>query len=175
MTRFGRPLAIAGVLLAVLRVTAAAQSAQPLSLQVATALWFATDENPTFDPRTRVGLEAQIRYTISRFSLGVGVAAQFPQSELRLARAAAFVEPRVVVAAGNGVALYAAGRLGAGKLICTVACTATKSNVTYGGGGGILFRVNRRLTADLGAQYLRVINWPSSGNAMLRAGWSLGL
>lgn len=175
MTRFGRLLAVAGVLLAVLRATADAQSAQPISLQVATALWFATDENPTFDPQTRLGPEAQIRYTVSRFSLGLGVAVQFAQNELRLARAAAFVEPRVVVAAGNTVALYAAGRLGAGKLICTVSCTATKSNVTYGGGGGVLFRVSRRLTADLGAQYLRVFNWSSSGYAMLRAGWSLGL
>lgn len=174
MTRLGRLLAVACVLLPAFPATAAAQSAQPLSLQAATALWFATDQNPTFDPQTRLGVEAQIRYTVSRFSLGVGVAAQFPQSELRLARAAAFVEPRVVVAAGNNAALYLAGRLGAGKLICTPACN-TGANVTYGGGGGVLFRVNRRLTADLGAQYLRVFNWPSSGYAMLRAGWSLGL
>jgi opacity protein-like surface antigen len=175
MTRFGRPLAIAGVLLLALPAAAAAQSVQPFSLQGAVALWPATDPNPTFDPKTRLGLEAQLRYTVSRFSLGVGVAAQFPENKLGKARAEAFVEPRVVVATGNGVALYAAGRVGAGRLICTVECTGVKINVTYGGGAGVLLRLNRRLTADLGAQYLRVLKWSSSGYAMLRAGLGVGL
>lgn len=175
MTRFGRPLSIAGVLLLALRTAAVAQSVQPFSLQGAAALWPATDQNPTFDPKTRLGLEAQVRYTVSRFSLGVGVAAQFSENKLGKARAAAFVEPRVVVATGNGVAFYAVGRVGAGRLICSVSCTGMKINVTYGGGAGFLFRVNRRLTADLGAQYVRVVKWTSSGYAMLRAGLGVGL
>jgi hypothetical protein len=175
MTRFGRQLAITGVLLLALQAAAVAQSVQPFSLQGAAGLWLATDQNPTYDPQTRLGLEAQVRYTVSRFSFGVGVAAMFPEGKLGKARATVFVEPRVVVATRNGVAIYAAGRVGAGRLICTVSCTAMKINVTGGIGAGFLLRVNRRLTADLGAHYLRVIKWPASGNAMLRAGFGVGL
>ena len=73
------------------------------------------------------------------------------------------------------MALSAAGRVGAGRLICLEGCTAMKINVTYGVGAGFLFRMNHRLTADLGADYIRVIKWGSSGNVMLRAGFGIGL
>lgn len=156
---------------------AASQSTQRLSLQGSGAALFPTTEDPNFESETRLGFEAQVRYTFSRFSIGAGYqrSTVFSSPDLTLALSLGFVEPRYVVAAGNTLAFYLAGRLGAGKLVCSEACQAQDTNLSYGGGGGVLIKLSRRVSGDLGAQYFQVSGDLSSGYAMLRTGLSIGL
>jgi hypothetical protein len=166
---------------------AAAQSQQRFSLQGSGAVLFATRKDPDYDSKTRLGFEAQARYTFGRFSLGAGYQRStvfaFPDNPLTLALSFGFVEPRVVLAAGSGVAWYLAGRVGAGEIVCSTRgdCPDQQIRVGYGGGTGLLFRLSRRLSADLGAQFFQApaLSGPagsvSSGYAMLRAGLGLGL
>ncbi len=78
--------------------------------------------------------------------------------------------------ASSPVAVYLAGRVGVGKLVCSGGCVISQTtNVTLGGGGGLLFKLSHRLSADLGAQYFRVTGDLASGYAMLRAGLGIGL
>ncbi|HEU5218112.1 MAG TPA: hypothetical protein VFU23_05600 [Gemmatimonadales bacterium] len=178
------PLRVSALLLAALATgaaNAAAQSLQRFSLQASGAALFATKKDPNFDSKTRLGFEGQARYTFGRFSLGAGYQRStvfaFTGNDLKLALSLGFVEPRYVVAVGGGVALYAAGRIGVGKLICSQSgqCATGGTNVAYGGGGGLLFRLNQRLSADAGAQYFQVDGTLSSGYAMARLGISVGL
>ncbi len=167
-------LAVAG-----LSGAAQSQSVQRLSLQGSGAALFATKNDPDFDSKTGLGYEVQARYTFSRFSLGAGyqrsTVFSSPTLDLTLALSLGFIEPRYVVAAGSTVAVYLAGRLGAGKLVCSEQCQAQETNLSYGGGGGLLFKLSRRLSADLGAQYFQVSGDLSTGYAMLRAGLGIGL
>ncbi|NOT08547.1 MAG: hypothetical protein HOP28_10120 [Gemmatimonadales bacterium] len=169
-------LLMAAIALAATSGRAAAQSSQRLSLQGSGAMLFATRNDPAFESSTRLGYELQFRYTFSRFSLGVGYqrSTVFESPQLELALALGFVEPRMVVTAGSRVAVYVAGRLGAGKLVCSEACAAQETNLTYGGGGGFLVRVSRRVSLDLGAQYFQVSGDISSGYGMARAGLGFG-
>jgi opacity protein-like surface antigen len=157
---------------------AAGQSQQKLSLQGSGAVLFATQSDPSFTSSTRLGYEAQLRYTVSRFSMGAGyqrsTVFKFPNGE-SIALSLGFVEPRLVLTAGSGVAAYVAGRLGLGTLTCTETCNAGGTNITYGGGGGLLFKLNKRLSADLGGQFFQVSGKLSSGYAMVRAGLGIGL
>lgn len=158
---------------------AEAQSVQRFSLQGSGAALFATKTDPNFDSKTGLGFEVQARYTFSRFSIGAGyqrsTVFSSPTLDLNLALSLGFIEPRYVIAAGSTVALYLAGRLGVGKLVCSEACQAQDTNLSYGGGGGLLFKLSRRLSADLGAQYFQVSGDLSSGYAMVRAGLGIGL
>lgn len=165
------------LLLAGLSGSAASQSLQRFSLQGSGAALFPTTEDPNFESETRLGYEVQARYTLSRFSIGAGYqrSTVFSSPELNLSLSLGFVEPRYVVAAGSTFALYLAGRLGAGKLVCSEACQAQDTNLSYGGGGGVLIKLSRRASGDLGAQYFQVSGDLSSGYAMLRAGLSVGL
>jgi hypothetical protein len=156
----------------------AAQSAQRISLQASGAVLFATREDPAgFQSKTRLGFEGQLRYTFSRFSLGAGYqrSTVFTSPALNLSLSLGFIEPRLVVAAGGGLAFYLAGRAGIGKLVCSETCNATKVNKAFGGGGGVLLRLGRRISADLGAQYFQMSGDLSSGYVMARAGLGLGL
>lgn len=175
------PLRVSTVVIAVLAASAsgiAAQSLQRLSLQASGAALFATKKDPTFASRTRLGYEGQIRYTFGRFSLGAGYQRStvfaFASPQLNIDLSLGFVEPRFVVTAGRGVAVYAAGRLGVGKLICGGNCR-NETNLSYGGGGGLLFRLSQRLSADLGGQLFQVGGALSSGYAMARLGLGVGL
>jgi opacity protein-like surface antigen len=169
------------VALAALAPLGAAQSLQRLSLQASGAALFATKSDPDFESKTRLGFEGQVRYTFGRFSLGAGYQRStvfaFTGNPLRMALSLGFIEPRYVVAAGGGVAAYLAGRVGVGKLVCSTQgnCGALGTNVAYGGGGGLLFRLSQRFSADLGAQYFQVSGDLSSGYAMVRAGLGVGL
>jgi hypothetical protein len=174
-----RPIAVLLAALTAMAPRAAAQSLQRFSLQASGAALFATRKDPDFDSKTRLGFEGQARYTFGRFSLGAGYqrstvfAVQgFPT---RLALSLGFVEPRYVLAAGRGVAAYVAGRVGVGKLICNEKCNAGGTNVAYGGGGGLLFRLSQRFSADVGAQFFQVDGTFSSGYAMARLGLGVGL
>jgi len=158
---------------------AAAQSLQTLAVQASGAVLFATAKDPSFESRTRLGYEVQLRYTFSRFSLGVGYQRStvfaFPNNPLRLDLSLGFIEPRLVLTAGRMVALYGATRVGIGKLVCGTQCAANRTDFTYGGGGGLLFRLSRRLSSDLGAQLFQVTGSLSQSFAMARLGLGFGL
>jgi len=160
---------------------AAGQSLQRLSLQGSGAVLFPTASDPDFDSKTRLGFEGQLRYTFGRFSLGAGyqrsTVLAFVGNPLTLALSLVFVEPRYVAAAGHGIGFYLAGRLGVGKLICSESgeCAPQENSFSYGGGTGLLFRLNRRFSLDLGGQYFGVSRGVSSGYAMARAGLGVGL
>jgi len=156
----------------------AAQSLQRLSLQGSGAVLFATRQDPEgFSSKTRLGFEAQARYTFSRFSLGAGYqrSTVFTSPGLNLSLSLGFIEPRLVLVAGGNLALYVAGRAGLGKLVCSETCNATKTNKVYGGGTGLLLKLGRRVSGDLGGQFFQMNGDLSSGYAMVRAGLSVGL
>jgi opacity protein-like surface antigen len=178
------PLRVSALLTAAIAMLApglAAQSLQRLSFQASGAALFATRKDPDFESKTRLGFEGQARYTFGRFSLGVGYQRStvfaFTGNTLRMALSLGFVEPRYVVAAGGGVAAYVAGRVGVGKLVCSNQgeCDTGGTNIAYGGGGGLLFRLSQRLSADAGVQYFQVDGTFSSGYAMARLGLGIGL
>ena len=157
---------------------AAAQSLQRFSLQGSGAVLFATRKDPEgFESKTRLGWEAQARYTFSRFSLGAGYqrSTVFTSPALNLTLSLGFIEPRLVLAAGGSVAFYVAGRAGLGKLVCSETCNAPNTNKVYGGGVGLLLKLGRRVSGDLGGQFFQMSGDLSSGYAMARAGLSLGL
>lgn len=172
-----RVVAVLTVLLAGQRSWVEAQSLQRLSFQASGAVLFATTDDPNFTSKTRLGWEAQLRYTFGRFSLGAGyqrsTVFSFQGNPLSIALSLGFIEPRYVVAARTPVAVYVAGRLGVGKLVCSSCSSGT--NATLGGGGGLLFKLSQRVSADLGAQYFRVTGDLASGYAMLRAGLGVGI
>ena len=162
--------------------SAAAQSLQRLSLQGSGAVLFATHSDATYQSRTRLGWEAQARYTFGRFSLGAGYQRSTvfaftegdPPPTLQLSFG--FIEPRLVLFASRWVAFYLAGRGGAGKLVSSAPdFNVGKTNIGYGGGGGLLFRMSSRVTADLGGQYFEVRGDLPSRYAMVRAGLGFGL
>jgi hypothetical protein len=159
------------------RSRAQAQSLQRLSIQGSGAVLFATADDPIFPSKTRLGWEAQLRYTFARFSLGAGyqrsTVFSFQGNPLSIALSLGFIEPRYVILASSPLAVYLAGRVGVGKLVCS-ACTQ-KTSATLGGGGGLLYKLSHRLSADLGAQYFRVTGDLPSGYAMLRVGLGIGL
>ena len=161
---------------------AQAQSLQRLSVQASGAVLFATQNDPTFESKTRLGWEGQIRYTFGRFSLGAGYQRSTvfaftegtPPPTLQLSFG--FIEPRMVVAASRFVAVYVAGRAGAGKLVSSSSdFNVGKTSIGYGGGGGFLIRLSSRLSADLGGQYFEVRGDLPSRYAMIRAGLGFGL
>ena len=187
MSRSTRQSILVLVGLAMLAARGTAQSLQRFSLQGSGAVLFATREDPDFDSKRRLGFEAQARYTFGRFSLGAGYQRStvfaFPDNPLTLALSFGFLEPRYVLAAGGGVAWYLAGRVGAGEIVCSIreSCPDQQIKLGYGGGTGLLFRLSRRLSGDLGAQFFQApaLSGPggsvSSGYAMLRAGLGIGL
>jgi len=178
--RFLWILPLAGLLVATAS-SAPAQSLQRLSVQGSGAVLFARESDPSFENQTRIGYEAQLRYTASRLSLGAGyqrsTVSKFTADgvDFTAALSLGFLEPRYVILAGNAAALYGAGRLGYGSLVCSEECGGNDAYLTYGGGGGILFRLSSRMALDLGAQYFVVSDTFDSGYAMLRLGLGLGL
>lgn len=181
MTQFTRAILTLTALLTAAASRGSTQSLQKLSFQGSGAVLFATRKDPIYDSRRRLGWEGQARFTFGRFSLGAGYQRStvfaFTEGPLTFALSFGFVEPRMVVFARRGIAFYLAGRMGAGKLVCSNPdeCTAQKTNVGFGGGGGLLFRLTNRLSADLGGQYFEVRGDLPSGYAMIRAGIGLGL
>ena len=182
MRPFTRDLAGLALALSAAAGSARAQSLQRLSLQGSGAVLVATRKDPNYDSKTRLGWEAQARYTFGRFSFGVGYqrSTVFSFTEGNppptLALSFAFVEPRYVVTAARGIALYVAGRFGVGKLVSAAPdFNIQKTSLGYGGGGGLLFRLSSRVSADLGGQFFDVRGDLPSGYAMIRAGLGVGL
>lgn len=158
-----------------------AQSLQRLSVQGSGAVLFPSRDDPFFESDTRIGYEGQLRYTFNRLSLGVGyqrsTVYKFSADgvDFSAALSLGFIEPRYVVSAGNAAALYVAGRLGYGTLVCSEECNANDAYLTYGGGGGVLVRISSRMALDLGGQYFIANDTFDSGYAMLRVGLGIGL
>jgi predicted porin len=111
-----RTLLLAGTALVGTAVPSAAQSLQRWGLQGSGALVFPTAEETDFQNETRLGWEAQVRYTFSRFSLGAGyqrsTVYRFETGDFSAAVSVGFLEPRYVMFAGSVAALYLAGRIG---------------------------------------------------------------
>lgn len=174
-------LALFGLLAGVGTSSLDAQSLQRLSVQGSGAVLFPSSDDPFFENDTRIGYEGQLRYTINRLSIGAGyqrsTVYKFSSDgvDFSAALSLGFLEPRYVVAASNTAALYLAGRLGYGTLVCSEACNANDAYLTYGGGGGVLVRLNRRMALDLGGQYFIANDTFDSGYAMLRIGLGIGL
>jgi hypothetical protein len=158
-----------------------AQSLQRLSVQGSGAVLFPSSDDPFFESDTRIGYEGQLRYTLNRLSVGAGyqrsTVYKFSADgvDFSAALSLGFVEPRYVALAGNAAALYLAGRLGYGTLVCSEECNANDAYLTYGGGGGILVRLTSRMALDLGGQYFVANDTFDSGYAMLRVGLGIGL
>lgn len=177
--RSGLRWALALALLA--PTTVLAQSAQRLSVQGSGALLFGSRLEGAFQGKTRLGYEAQLRYTASRLSVGAGYQRSTVYSfraddvEFSAALSLGFLEPRYVVTAGDRAAAYLAGRLGYGTLVCSEACNASDGYITYGGGGGILVRIGSRSAVDIGGQYFSSNDTFASGYLLIRLGLSVGL
>ena len=149
---------------------------------------FPTASESDFENSTRLGWEAQVRYTFSRFSLGGGyqraTVYQFTADNVDFSAALSvfFAEPRYVVMAGSRAAVYVAGRLGMSQLVCNVPdCPEEGWHFAAGGGGGVLVRLGSRVSLDLGSQYfgtsydLANNETRSTGYILARLGLSIGL
>ncbi len=168
--------------------SAEAQSLQRLSFQGSGAAVFPTSTSSDFENATRLGWEGQLRYTFSRFSLGAGYqrSTVYKLQDLDFSASVPvwFLEPRYVAAANSTAALYLAGRLGVGSLVCKpkTDCVEQDMELAFGGGGGVLIAVSERVSVDLGSQYFTTRFTPSvsttktwSGYLLARAGLSIGL
>lgn len=163
--------------LACLASGAAAQSVQKFSLQVSGSILNATSSDATYEPRNRFAYEAQVRYTFGRLSLGAGLQRDAFWPDNTKLHSLVFLEPRYVAALWGSTAAYLAGRAGFGTLMCRVgACSSPQTtDLTLGGGLGVLIRLNGRMSADLGAQFMQVTSVRSSAYLAARAGLGIGL
>lgn len=174
-------------LLAGLTTAARAQSQQRWSVQGSGALVFPTASESDFENSTRLGWEAQVRYTFSRFSLGGGyqrsTVYQFSTGDFSAAVSVGFLEPRYVVLVGSRAAAYLAGRIGVSQLVCNPVedCTDQGAHFAVGGGGGVLVRMGTRVALDIGSQYfstqydIAAGQTQTAGYVLARLGLSVGL
>lgn len=181
-----RAIVISGIL-ALLGSALAAQSMQRLSIQGSGALVVPTAEETAFDNTTRLGWEAQLRYTFSRFSLGAGyqrsTVYRIQGADFSGAVSSFFLEPRYVVTAGSKLALYLAGRAGMSQLVCNPEqdCAEQSWEAAYGGGAGLLYLLGARVSLDLGSQYFATRYSTATGGSintgylLARLGVSIGL
>lgn len=165
------------------------QSQQRLSIQGSGAMVFPMASESGFENDTRLGWEAQLRYTFSRFSVGAGyqsaIVYKFATGDFSGAVSTIFVEPRYVVSAAQRTAFYIAGRLGVGRLECDPVqdCAEQTWEPAYGGGGGVLVLLGSRVSLDLGGQFFSTSyttglvtgEKAAPGYLMARLGLSVGL
>jgi hypothetical protein len=150
-------------------VSASAQTAQPISVQMS-ALYEGLSGQAFDDVRPGVGAEVQLRYTRGAWSAGVGYQTVrheyrycalptgtgcFPNADLagRISGSGVFFEPRYVFDAGSDVfAPYMSGRFSIvrqsdkGDPLYDLSFTGSSAN----GGGGLLVRVTPRVNFDAG-------------------------
>jgi len=176
-----------------------AQSAQRWSLQVS-PLFVAVSGDIYEGMQGGPGVEAQLRYTPSAFSLGGGVQFSshgvdaFPDDVYLFG---AFVEPRWVIDIGQArFAPYVSARLAALRISLStsvedVRVSATGTGVQMNAGGGALVRLGDRVNLDLGATIgsanfgditvsaagagSETIAGGSGRNVVLRVGLAIGL
>ena len=155
MRRARRVLAL--VLAGLLSRELEAQSAQAISLQ-GSGLYNAVFDTVFTGLKDGLGVEAQIRYTPSAFSVGAGF--QYTNHELE-GRAedarlyGGFVEPRYRIYAGsNVVAPYVSARFSLLKVgFSGDDLSLSSSFVQMNGGGGLLVRLGPRVNLDVGATF----------------------
>jgi hypothetical protein len=135
----------------------AAQSAQPVSLQVS-GLFNGVFGQVFSGLQDGVGGEAQIRYTPGAVSIGAGF--QFTTHELQNREEDArlyggFIEPRYRIHAGsNVVAPYVAARFSVLKVgFSGGALSLSSAFIELNGGGGLLFRLGSRVNLDVGGTF----------------------
>jgi hypothetical protein len=134
-----------------------AQSAQAISLQVSGLYNGVFGE--VFDGlRDGLGGEAQIRYTPSAFSVGLGFQYTVHGIDNRtedFELYGGFVEPRYRIHTGSNVlAPYVSARFSLLKVGFTGGEFSTDANfIQLNGGGGILYRLGSRINLDAGATY----------------------
>jgi hypothetical protein len=149
----------------------AAQTAQPISLQLS-ALYEGLSGDAFEDVRPGAGFEAQLRYTRGAWSVGLGYQAVrhryrycalptsgggcIAQIDGRITGSGIFFEPRYVFDAGSDLfAPYVSGRFSIvrqsdrGDPLFDFSVTGSSAN----GGGGLLFRVTPRVNFDAGATF----------------------
>jgi hypothetical protein len=154
-------LAAATGLAALISTSAAAQSAQKVSLQFS-VLGASLSGNAFDGLGTGSGFEAQVRYNASALSIGGGfqwTAHSLTDFTNKVHLSGAFVEPRYLIATkSNTVAPYVSLRLSVLKESGSFDATAGKvgisaSGVTANAGGGLLFRLGSRLNLDTGLTF----------------------
>jgi hypothetical protein len=135
----------------------AAQSAQPVSLQVS-GLFNGVFGQVFSGLQDGVGGEAQIRYTPGAVSIGAGF--QFTTHQLQNQEEDArlyggFIEPRYRIHAGsNVVAPYLAARFSVLKVgFSGGALSLSSAFIELNGGGGLLFRLGPRVNLDVGGTF----------------------
>ncbi|MBA3659473.1 MAG: hypothetical protein H0W67_07740 [Gemmatimonadales bacterium] len=135
----------------------AAQSAQPLSLQLS-GLYNGVFGDVFTGLQNGIGGEAQLRYTPSALSIGAGF--QITSHELggrpedaRLY--GGFIEPRYRIQAGsNTAAPYVSARFAVLKAGFSQSSLSLSSTfLQLNGGGGLLVRLGSRINLDVGATY----------------------
>ena len=153
--------ALSAVLLAVaLPAALHAQSAQRWSAQG--SLLFVAPSGDAYDGlASGAGAEAQVRYTPSAFSLGVGY--QYSSHDLTfddgssetVSLSGVFAEPRYVIDLGSSTyAPYASARVALlTQRVAFDGAEASASGTQLNIGGGVLFRLSPRVNLDLGATY----------------------
>lgn len=177
----------------------AAQSAQRLSAQG--SLLYVSPSGDAYEGLSSgVGFEAQLRYTPSALSIGVGYQRSSHDLDLgpgfdeTVAISGVFVEPRYVIDVGSSsYAPYIAARLALLSQSADVdGLSASTSGTQINLGGGVLLRLTPRINLDLGATYGAInfddvevtyqgqtVTVEGSGgggkNFVLRAGLTIGL
>lgn len=153
-------VAVAVALLVLVARPASGQSRQYFSVQGSGAWILPAEEPAGFESDVRLGYDVQIRYTPSRFSVGLGYQRStiLTSSDLDVSAAleVLFIEPRYVLWAGGAAALYVAGRGGAGRYVCDPDRCSDATNAVAGGGLGVLFKLGGPFALDLGGQYFAV-------------------
>jgi hypothetical protein len=156
------PLLVAATMATVALVsqTAAAQSAQRWSVQ-GSGIAVVPSGSAYDGLSSGVGVEAQVRFTPSVFSIGLGF--QFSSHDLDIGTgtketvqlAGGFVEPRYVIDIHSSVAApYLSARIAVLTQSATIdQYDLSASGTQVNGGGGVLVRVAPRVNLDFGLTY----------------------
>ena len=141
---------------------AAAQTAQPWSIQLSALGAELTNFTQDDQMRFGGGLELQARYNPSALSIGFGFQTTRHTQELSITTVSrqrtvtytgAFVEPRYILGSvGDLLAIYLSARFMSLSAKVEVANVEEKiQGAALAGGGGVLVRITSRLNAELGA------------------------
>lgn len=137
-----------------------AQSAQRFSAQG--SLIYVSPSGDAYEGLSSgMGFEAQLRYTPSAFSVGLGYQRSSHDGDFgdgtteTVTIAGVFLEPRYVIDVGSGAyAPYIASRLALLKQSLEIeGFEASASGTQLNIGGGVLVRLSSRMNLDLGATY----------------------
>ena len=193
MRRLGKHALTIVAFLATLAIPASAQTASPISLQFS-GLWSIPFSGGLSGVSAGPGVQAQIRYNPSLFSIGVGGEISlhdFDADGRSLRLTGAFLEPRYVIqTSSESVAPYLSGRIAVSQTTFEVAdLTSTATGFTANVGGGLIIvlgsSVNLDLGATIGAKGLgtatvdstppTIFDLGSGTNVILRVGLAIGL